>query len=99
MSIEAITATYGLATSAPLPTPAAQQVGTGFATLVDQIADLNQQMQTNEITMQNTALGGGTDNLHQVMLQMESARLQFDLLLQVRNKVMDAYQQLLSMQV
>ena len=42
---------------------------------------------------------GATDNLHQVMLAMEDAKLSFQLLLQVRNHVLDAYQDLLRTQV
>lgn len=42
---------------------------------------------------------GDTDNLHQVMLSLEEARLQFQLLTQVRNRVLEAYQDVLRMQV
>ncbi|TMG74310.1 MAG: flagellar hook-basal body complex protein FliE [Betaproteobacteria bacterium] len=38
-------------------------------------------------------------NLHQVMVQLERAKLQFELVLQVRNKLLEAYQDLLRMQI
>jgi len=38
-------------------------------------------------------------SLHQVMVQIERAKLQFELLQQVRNKLVDAYQDLLRMQI
>jgi flagellar hook-basal body complex protein FliE len=39
------------------------------------------------------------DNLHQAMMAGEQTRLAFDLMLQVRGKILDAYQELLRMQV
>ena len=42
---------------------------------------------------------GEVDNLHQVMLSMEEAKLSFQLLVQVRNKLLEAYQDILRMQV
>lgn len=99
MSIEAIAAAAGLAPlAAPLNAASAPGVPQGFSTLLDQVSALSGQLRHNESAIQGLALGE-TDNLHQVMMNLESARLQFDLLLQVRNKIMDAYQQLMSMQV
>ncbi|MES2355364.1 MAG: flagellar hook-basal body complex protein FliE [Pseudomonadota bacterium] len=37
--------------------------------------------------------------LHEVMLSIEEARLQFQLVTQVRNRILDAYQDLLKMQI
>ena len=42
---------------------------------------------------------GEADNLHQVMISLEEAKLSFQLLVQVRNKVLEAYQDILRMQV
>ena len=38
-------------------------------------------------------------NLHQVMVQLERAKLQLELVLQVRGKLLEAYQDLLRMQI
>jgi flagellar hook-basal body complex protein FliE len=38
-------------------------------------------------------------NLHQVMVNLERAKLQFELVMQVRNKLLDAYQDLVKMQI
>jgi flagellar hook-basal body complex protein FliE len=38
-------------------------------------------------------------NLHQVMVQLERAKLQLELVVQVRNKLLDAYQDLMKMQI
>ncbi len=42
---------------------------------------------------------GEVDNLHQVMVSLEEARLSFQLLVQVRNRLLEAYQDVMKMQV
>lgn len=42
---------------------------------------------------------GQVDNLHQVMIGLEEAKLSFQLLVQVRNKLLEAYQDIMRMQV
>jgi flagellar hook-basal body complex protein FliE len=42
---------------------------------------------------------GEADNLHHVMIALEDARLSFQLMVQVRNKLLDAYQDILRMQI
>ncbi len=69
-----------------------------FARLLDEVSTLNQRMQVNEASLQSLALGD-TDQLHRVIMSLESTRLSFDLMLQVRNKVLDAYQELMRLQV
>ena len=44
-------------------------------------------------------LTGGNEELHSVALASQRAQLQFDLFLQVRNKVISAYQEIMKMQV
>jgi flagellar hook-basal body complex protein FliE len=41
----------------------------------------------------------GSINVHQTMIAMEKADLSFRLMLQIRNKLVDAYQELMRMQV
>jgi flagellar hook-basal body complex protein FliE len=71
---------------------------TAFDTVLDSLDRLNTQMQANDQSIQQLALGG-TDNLHQVMMSLERTRLAFELALQVRNKALEAYQELMRMQV
>ena len=42
---------------------------------------------------------GKQSNLHHVMLELEEAKLSFHLLTQVRNKVLEAYQELMRTQI
>jgi flagellar hook-basal body complex protein FliE len=44
-------------------------------------------------------LAAGEGNLHQVMLELEQARTSFQLTLQVRNKLLESYQELMRMQI
>ena len=42
---------------------------------------------------------GQTDNLHQVLLQMAQADLSFHLVLEIRNRLTEAYQEIMKMNV
>jgi flagellar hook-basal body complex protein FliE len=42
---------------------------------------------------------GDAQNLHQVMIRLEESRLSFQLLMQVRGRLLDAYQDVMKMQV
>ncbi len=44
-------------------------------------------------------LSGQTDDIAQVMVDMEKAELSLNLVVEVRNKVVDAYDQIMNMQV
>lgn len=48
---------------------------------------------------QRQLLVGETDNIHDVMIAMEKASLSLNLTLAVRNKVLDAYQEVMRMQI
>lgn len=69
-----------------------------FDALVAALGSVNDKLVASAEGVHELALGQ-VDNLHQVMMAGEQARLAFDLLLQVRGKVLDAYQELLRMQV
>ncbi len=77
---------------------AAAASDTAFDTVLGSLEQLNTQMQANDQSVQQLALGG-MDNLHQVMMTLERTRLAFELALQVRNKALEAYQELMRMQV
>lgn len=100
MSIEALTAINAASAASVLaPTTAVSASGNGmFEAVLDQISALDTQMKTNDTSIKAMALGDDV-SLHEVMMDLERTRLTFDLMLQVRNKFMDAYQELMRMQV
>jgi flagellar hook-basal body complex protein FliE len=47
----------------------------------------------------NRMVTGEATDLHEVMVAVEKARTSFDLLMEVRNKALDAYREIMRMQV
>lgn len=85
-------AVQGLQAAAPTAAP-------GFANWVQQeVSSLNMQLVTAEQGVQKLATGTA-ENLHEVMLQLEQARLAMQVAAQVRSKVVEAYQDVMRMQV
>lgn len=66
--------------------------------LLDKLNNVNDQQINAENVTEDFLKGGDTD-IHDVMLSTEEARLSLDLAVQIRNKVMDAYQELNKMQI
>lgn len=73
--------------------------GKSFAdTLKDAVTSVNQISQEADIQIQKLATGE-TKNIPEVMIATEKASVAFKLLTQVRNKIIDAYQEVMKMQV
>jgi flagellar hook-basal body complex protein FliE len=64
----------------------------------DLVHDANSSALQADVKMQDVAAGRNKD-LHGAVLAMEKADVQFRLLTQVRNKVIDAYREIMRMQV
>ena len=62
------------------------------------IENVNQQLLSANTATQRLA-AGDVENLHQVMIQLEEAKLSFQLLVQVRNRALEAYQEVMRMQI
>jgi flagellar hook-basal body complex protein FliE len=70
-----------------------------FGDLVTQgLSRVNETLQAGEVGLQRLA-AGDMQNLHQVMIKLEESRLSFQLLMQVRNRLLEAYQDVMKMQV
>jgi flagellar hook-basal body complex protein FliE len=102
MTIEAIAALSSALSTTQLNGAAAASTptttGGAFDALVRSVQDINSQMVSNQQAVESLATGQ-TDDLHRVMMNLQSTSLAFDFALQVRNKVLDAYQELMRMQV
>ena len=68
------------------------------ATLVNALSDVNALQNTADVAAQKLATGDAQD-IHQVLLALNHASSAFSLTLQVRNKAIDAYQEVMRMQV
>ena len=79
--------------------PTGQAHSVGFTDWIGQhLASTNTQLIQADDGVRKLALGEA-DNLHQVMINLEKAKLSFELVVQVRNKLLDAYQELMRMQI
>jgi len=99
MNIEAIQA-MGLQDEVPGTAPAAAVATEGrFGAQVAQgLQELNQQLLASQVDLQRLA-AGETANLHEVMVRLEESRIALQLTLQVRNRALEAYQDVMRMQV
>jgi flagellar hook-basal body complex protein FliE len=92
----------GITQIAPVVAPAAaQQTPSGeafHAAFTDAISKV-EGFQQNAKDSVNRFLSGEGEELHQVALAAKQAELSFDLFLQVRNKVVGAYEEVMRMQV
>ena len=70
-----------------------------FAEAFAQAVDKVESFQTNEKESVDKLLAGEGIELHKVALDSQQAQLSFDLFMQVRNKVVAAYQEVMRMQV
>ena len=69
-----------------------------FDGVMSSIEHLNTQLLQSQDAVVNMALNPN-DSLHHTVIGMERTRLSFELMLAVRNKALDAYQELMRMQV
>lgn len=102
MSIDAIAAIGAIGpVETPVLLPATGAVaqpadfGSWFAAEVGQV---NQSLVRADDEVRKLATGE-VQSLHDVMIHMEEAKLSFQLLAQVRNRLLDAYQEVMRMQV
>jgi flagellar hook-basal body complex protein FliE len=73
--------------------------GASFAdVLSDSLSQVNALQKEADAAIQTLATGGPT-TLHDTMLAVQKADLSFRLMMQVRNKIVEAYQEVLRMQV
>lgn len=107
MTIEAIAAIMpapveALGALSPLSLPAPSIPGTsaaGFSVwFASELNSVNTRLVESDHESARLALGDAA-NLHQVMIHIEEAKLSFQLLAQVRNKMLEAYQEVMRMQV
>ncbi len=81
------------------PRAAGPEAKSLFPDMVTQgLSQVNDKLMVGQAGLQRLATGD-TQNLHQVMIQLEESRLSFQLLMQVRGRLLEAYQDIMKMQV
>ena len=70
-----------------------------FAAWMDkQFSELNDKIKSSDQLVRDLAVGEN-NNLHHVMLEIQKTKTTFQLALQVRNKLLEGYQEIMRMQV
>ena len=86
-----------------MPQAPASPAGAGqpgdFQNVLSSAIDSLQSLQHNAATSVQQFLTGQNEELHTTVLATQKAELAFELGLQVRNKVVDAYQEIMKMQM
>jgi flagellar hook-basal body complex protein FliE len=67
-------------------------------TLKNFVEEVNNLQQNADASTQRL-LTGDLENIHQVMLAMEEANTSFQLMMEMRNKILEAYREVMRMQV
>ncbi|EXI68096.1 MAG: Flagellar hook-basal body complex protein FliE [Candidatus Accumulibacter adjunctus] len=84
----------------PAPATAAAAAPADFAQVLQaSLAQVSQTQQRADAMAANFAAGGGGADLHDVMIELQKASISFQEMVQVRNKLVSAYQDVMNMQV
>lgn len=75
-----------------------QGAGSFGAMVTQGLQQVNEQLLATQSDLQALAVGD-VQNLHQVMIRMEESRIAFQLMMQVRNRLLEAYQDVMKMQI
>lgn len=84
-------------TTSPLSVPIAK--GADFGSMLSSAVQNVNQLQTDSTNAIQSFLTGSGEELHTVALATQRAELALDLGIQVRNKVVSAYQEIMKMQL
>ena len=100
MTVEAIGAIAASAElEAALPQMPVAAPAPGFGTwFAQEVGAVNTSLVNADNEIKQLAVGQ-TQSLHEVMIHLEEAKLSFQLLAQVRNRLLEAYQEVMRMQV
>jgi flagellar hook-basal body complex protein FliE len=73
--------------------------GDGFGNMLDGLVSTVNAKQAQSDAITNQVLLGSSDKLHQSVIAMQEASTALSLMVQVRNKLVESYQELMRMQV
>ncbi|MCA9065775.1 MAG: flagellar hook-basal body complex protein FliE [Planctomycetaceae bacterium] len=100
MSVQPMTGA-GYSPSAPVSTGAdkATQKETPFADLVRSLVEDTSRQQVAADGQVQKLINGETDNIHDVVLTTAKANLAFQLVMEIRNRLITSYQEVMRMQM
>jgi len=78
----------------PLEKPRTEDFGNMLKDLVEEV----NQLQHEAAEKEKQFLRGEISDIHQVMIATEEAAVAFDLLMEIRNKLLDSYREIMRMQ-
>ena len=81
------------------PQPADVQSGRSFSDFLGQMVHEVNAKQANAAGAVEGVLSGQNVPLHQAMIAMEEASVSFQLMVEVRNKLLESYQEIMRMQI
>jgi flagellar hook-basal body complex protein FliE len=85
---------------APLETPQTRAPGeTSFQDTLSKFVNEVNDLQLNADTSTQKLMSGQLQDVHQVMMAMEEANTSFQLMMEMRNKILEAYREVMRMQV
>ncbi len=82
----------------PAPVPLAAAGGPFGAMFSQGLSQVNEKLLATQTDLQALATGD-MQNVHQTMIRLEEARLSFQLMLQVRGRLLEAYQDVMKMPI
>lgn len=101
MTIDAVPAVgfHDEVAAAAQTAPAVAAASTPFSDrIAEGLQEVNRQLLGSQRDLQQLA-AGQVENLHEVLIRLDESRTGLQLLLQVRNRVLEAYQDVMRMQV
>lgn len=101
MAVNAISGINPLGSSLlnPAASPVSGDTGIKFGDMLKAALSNVNTMQNNAQELADQFAAGLTDNIHEVMIAGEKADIALQFTMQVRNKILDAYNEIMRMQV
>jgi flagellar hook-basal body complex protein FliE len=83
----------------PLTVTGPEPAGSGFESMLGNFVGDVAQKQAAATDAVSGLLSGKNVSLHQAMISMEEANVSFQMMVEIRNKLLDSYQELMRMQI
>jgi flagellar hook-basal body complex protein FliE len=83
----------------PSATPGAAAPASGFGPMLDGLVGTVESKTADAQALTRKVLLGDSDQLHQSVIAMQEASVAFTMMVEVRNKLVESYQELMRMQV